>query len=50
MTKDLIRRIKGKNLENQLHLACEMNAEMRQTEDFKKGISAFLNKEIPKWN
>lgn len=49
MTKQMIARVQEMNLEESLKYAAEMNAKARSTEDCKKGISAFLQKQIPSW-
>jgi methylglutaconyl-CoA hydratase len=49
MTKTLIKEVQQMSLEESLHLAVRMNAEARGTEDCKKGIAAFLNKEKISW-
>lgn len=48
-TKKLLRDIKGHPQREQLMMAAEANADARGTEDCKKGISAFLNKERLSW-
>jgi methylglutaconyl-CoA hydratase len=50
MTKQLLSDIKGKTLNEQLNMAAVANAKARSTEDCKKGINAFLNKEKLSWN
>ncbi len=49
LTKQLLTQIEGKSLSEQLTLAAEANAKARGTEDCKKGISSFLNKEKLNW-
>lgn len=49
MTKELIDKIQGMNLNNALDYAVEMNVKARSTEDCKKGVTAFLNKEKLIW-
>jgi methylglutaconyl-CoA hydratase len=49
LTKKLIAEIQGRPLEEALDLAAEMNAKARGTEDCKRGINAFLNKEKIIW-
>jgi methylglutaconyl-CoA hydratase len=41
--------IKGHALDEQLQMAAEANAQARASNDCKKGISAFLNKEKLSW-
>jgi methylglutaconyl-CoA hydratase len=50
MTKKLLVELQKQALNDNLLKACEMNAKMRETTDFKKGVTAFLNKETPKWS
>ncbi len=49
LSKQLLLEIKGKGLEESLSMAAAANASARGTEDCKKGISAFLNKEKIVW-
>jgi methylglutaconyl-CoA hydratase len=49
LTKQLLLDIQGKNLDESLHMAAAANAAARATEDCKKGISSFLNKEKIVW-
>mgnify|MGYP001450462674 CR=1 FL=1 len=49
MTKKLLYQFKEKTLIENLELACQFNAETRASDDCKKGISAFLNKEKIVW-
>ncbi len=49
MTKKMIHEFQPLSLEYSLELAVQKNAKARETEDCKKGISAFLNKEKVKW-
>jgi methylglutaconyl-CoA hydratase len=49
LTKQLMRDIKGKPLDEQLTLAAQANAHARSTDDCKKGINAFINKEKLSW-
>ncbi len=49
MTKKMIHEFQPLSLEHSLELAVQKNAKARETEDCKKGISAFLNKEKVKW-
>ncbi|MET4080127.1 methylglutaconyl-CoA hydratase [Pedobacter sp. UYP30] len=44
-TKKLI----NKNIDSELEIAIKMNASIRETNDFKKGIKAFLNKQKINW-
>lgn len=48
-TKQMIANIQNLSLEDGLNLAAQQNAKARATEDCKKGISAFLNKENTRW-
>ena len=49
MTKEMIARVQEKDLEEGLDYAAAMNARARGTDDCKKGIAAFLNKETINW-
>lgn len=49
MTKEMIARTQSMTLQDALAYAAEMNASARGTEDCKKGIAAFLNKEKIEW-
>lgn len=49
LTKKLLNDIKGLPLDQQLAMAAEANASARATEDCKKGITSFLNKEKIVW-
>lgn len=48
-TKRLIRMAEGTGIEDRLEQACRMNVATRQTEDFRRGIAAVLNKEKIVW-
>ena len=48
-TKELLSKIPSMNLNDGLNLAAEMNAKARASDDCKKGIAAFLNKEKLIW-
>lgn len=49
LTKQMISQVQSLSLEDALVLAAQGNAHARATDDCKKGISAFLNKEKLKW-
>jgi methylglutaconyl-CoA hydratase len=49
LTKQLISDAQGLPLEDALNLAATMNAKARATDDCKKGIAAFLNKQDLRW-
>lgn len=49
VTKQLIGQTTNAQLEKSLELAVQINARVRDSEDFKKGISSFLNKENINW-
>jgi len=49
VTKQLIGQTTNPSLENSLNLAVQINARVRESADFKKGIAAFLEKEKIKW-
>ncbi len=48
-TKQMIANVQHLSLEEGLNLAAQQNAKARATNDCKKGITAFLNKETIKW-
>jgi methylglutaconyl-CoA hydratase len=48
-TKELMNKVSSMELTPALTYAAEMNAKIRSSEDCKKGIAAFLNKEKIKW-
>jgi methylglutaconyl-CoA hydratase len=47
--KEMMSNLHGMSLDDALTYASEMNARTRETDDCKKGITAFLNKERPDW-
>jgi methylglutaconyl-CoA hydratase len=49
LTKQMIAQVQSLSLDEALNVAAQGNAYARATEDCKKGISAFLNKEKLKW-
>ena len=49
-TKKLLNSYSRRDLEWQLEAAIETNAAIRTTEDFREGISSFLEKREPKWS
>lgn len=49
LTKQLMASFPGKSINEQLQLASTFNAKARSTQDCKKGIAAFLNKEKLTW-
>ena len=49
MTKQLLNQVTTMPLNKALDLAADMNAKARSTEDCKKGLAAFLNKESIMW-
>jgi len=49
VTKQLIGQTTNPGLENSLNLAVQINARVRDSDDFKKGIAAFIAKEKIKW-
>lgn len=49
MTKQMIAKSQSMSLEEGLNYAAEMNASARGTDDCKRGIAAFLNKEKLTW-
>lgn len=49
ITKQLITQTTNPLLEKSLEIAVQINARVRESEDFKKGIESFLNKEKINW-
>ena len=49
VTKQLIGQTTNPGLEKSLSLAVQINARVRESEDFKKGIAAFISKEKINW-
>lgn len=49
VTKQLIGQTTNPLLEKSLDLAVSINARVRESEDFKRGVASFLNKEQIKW-
>jgi methylglutaconyl-CoA hydratase len=49
-TKRLLNQLAGRELDAQLGLAVEENAAIRTTQDFREGISSFLEKRKPHWS
>lgn len=49
LTKQMIAKVQSESLTEALKYAAEMNARARGTDDCKRGITAFLNKEKLKW-
>jgi len=49
ITKQLINETTNPTLEKSLEFAVQINARVRESEDFKKGIASFLNKEKINW-
>ena len=49
VTKQLIGQTTNPGLERSLALAVKINARVRESEDFKKGVAAFISKEQIKW-
>jgi methylglutaconyl-CoA hydratase len=50
LTKKLINGFIGPVLDRQIEQAVEENAAIRQTADFREGVSAFLEKRKPRWS
>ncbi len=48
-TKRLLSAYAGKELDEQVSLGVEENARIRTTEDFREGVSSFLEKRKPRW-
>jgi len=49
LTKKMISEVQSLSLDEALRYACEKNAEARNSEDCKRGVTAFLNKEKLNW-
>lgn len=49
-TKQLINGFLAKTLDQQIEDAVEQNAGIRQTADFREGVSSFLEKRKPRWS
>lgn len=49
VTKQLITQTANPQLDKTLEIAVQINARVRESEDFKKGIASFLNKEKINW-
>ncbi len=49
LTKQMIAAVPSMSIENALNYAAEMNAKARGSDDCKRGIAAFLNKEKLSW-
>jgi methylglutaconyl-CoA hydratase len=49
LTKDLFNRFNEMNVKDAMEYAANLNALVRKTEDFKKGIDSFLKKEKLEW-
>lgn len=49
LTKKLLTAVETMSLDDAIAFAVSMNALSRTTDDLKKGINAFLNKENPQW-
>lgn len=49
LTKQMITKLHSMSLLESLAIASDMNARARETDDFKRGIKSFLNKEKPSW-
>jgi methylglutaconyl-CoA hydratase len=49
-TKRLLNSYSERDLKWQLEAAIESNAAIRATDDFREGISSFLEKREPQWN
>lgn len=50
LTKKLINGFLARSLDEQIAQAIEDNARIRTTEDFREGVTAFLEKRKPRWN
>ncbi len=50
LTKKLVNGFIAEALDHQIAQAVEQNAEIRQTADFREGVSSFLEKRKPRWS
>ena len=50
LTKKLINGFLARALDEQIAQAIEDNARIRTTDDFREGVTAFLEKRKPKWS
>ena len=50
LTKELVRDVDGLSLQEALDAALQLNALVRTSEDFKEGVSSFLEKRTPQWS
>lgn len=49
LTKQMISKVQSLSVEDALQYAAEMNAHARSTDDCRRGVAAFLNKEKIRW-
>ncbi len=49
ITKEILSKVQGMDIQNALEFAARMNAATRMTDDCKRGINAFLNKDTVEW-
>ncbi len=49
ITKEILSKLHGMDVQNALEFAARMNAATRMTDDCKRGITAFLNKHTMEW-
>jgi methylglutaconyl-CoA hydratase len=49
LTKQMLTKLQAMSLQESLSIAADMNARARESDDFKRGIASFLNKEKIQW-
>ena len=49
LTKQMTTKLYSMSLQESLSFAADMNARARESDDFKRGVASFLNKENIEW-